>query len=224
MDVTGIAASGMLVGAQRVSASAANLANMQSDGVLPGLGDASAPQVYQPERVDQISLGSGGTEAGFLAARKLGWPFCDRRILRMAAENRPYNLAVSLHAATEEERAKLIPANQRWPLTDLMAACRSYNAQTGSRIFFAWTLIDGVNDTPGHARRIAELLHGLDAHINLIPLNRTDGYHGEESTSAAADAFHRILQDAGFPCTIRQRRGIDVAAKQQAAYEELKHG
>lgn len=133
-------------------------------------------------------------------------------ILRMAAENRPYNLAVSLHAATEEERAKLIPANQRWPLTDLMAACRSYNAQTGRRIFFAWTLIDGVNDTPEHAHRIAELLAGLDAHINLIPLNRTDGYNGEESTSAAADAFHRILQDAGFPCTIRQRRGIDVAA------------
>jgi len=93
-----------------------------------------------------------------------------------------------------------------------MAACRSYNAQTGRRIFFAWTLIDGVNDTPEHAKRIAELLHGLDAHINLIPLNRTDGYPGEESTSTAADAFHRILQEAGFPCTIRQRRGIDVAA------------
>ena len=133
-------------------------------------------------------------------------------ILRMAAENRPYNLAVSLHAATEEERAKLIPANQRWPLADLIAACRSYNAQTGRSIFFAWTLIEGVNDTPEHAQRIAELLHGLDAHINLIPLNRTDGYTGTESSDTAADTFHRILQDAGFPCTIRQRRGIDVAA------------
>jgi len=133
-------------------------------------------------------------------------------ILRMAAEKRPYNLAVSLHAATEEERAKLIPANQRWPLADLIAACRSYNAQTGRRIFFAWTLIEGVNDTPEHARLIAELLHGLDAHINLIPLNRTDGYTGTESSDTAADTFHRILQDAGFPCTIRQRRGIDVAA------------
>jgi 23S rRNA (adenine2503-C2)-methyltransferase len=133
-------------------------------------------------------------------------------ILRMAAENRPYNLAVSLHAATEEERAKLIPANQRWPLADLIAACRSYNAQTGRRIFFAWTLIEGVNDTPEHARLIAELLHGLDAHINLIPLNRTDGYIGTESSDSSADTFHRILQEAGFPCTIRQRRGIDVAA------------
>ena len=133
-------------------------------------------------------------------------------ILRMAAENRPYNLAVSLHAATEEERAKLIPANQRWPLAELIAACRSYNAQTSRRIFFAWTLIHGVNDTPEHAKRIADLLHGLDAHINLIPLNRTEGYTGTESSDTAADTFHRILQDAGFPCTIRQRRGIDVAA------------
>lgn len=133
-------------------------------------------------------------------------------ILRMAAENRPYNLAVSLHAATEEERAKLIPANQRWPLADLMDACRAYNEKTGRRIFFAWTLIEGVNDTPEHARRIASLLQGLDAHVNLIPLNRTEGYAGTESQEAAANAFHQILQDAGFPCTIRQRRGIDVAA------------
>ena len=133
-------------------------------------------------------------------------------ILRMAEENRPYNLAVSLHAATEEERAKLIPANQRWPLADLIAACRSYNKQTGRRIFFAWTLIHGVNDTPEQAKRIAELLRGLDAHINLIPLNRTECYTCTESNDAAADTFHGILQGAGFPCTIRQRRGIDVAA------------
>ena len=73
-------------------------------------------------------------------------------------------------------------------------------------------MIEGVNDTPQHAKRIAELLHGLDAHINLIPLNHTDGYAGTESSDSSADTFHRILQDAGFPCTIRQRRGIDVAA------------
>lgn len=133
-------------------------------------------------------------------------------IRRLAEENRPYNLAVSLHAATDEERSAIVPANQRWPLADLMAACRSYNEITGRRIFFAWTLIAGVNDTPEHARRVAALLQGLDAHVNLIPLNRTAGYEGTESPDNAADAFHRILQEAGFPCTIRQRRGIDVAA------------
>lgn len=133
-------------------------------------------------------------------------------ILRLAAENRPYNLAVSLHAASDEERSAIVPANQRWPLAELLAACRDYNAQTGRRIFFAWTLIAGVNDTPEHARRVAGLLQGLDSHINLIPLNRTAGYEGMESLDSAAWEFHRILQEAGFPCTIRQRRGIDVAA------------
>jgi 23S rRNA (adenine2503-C2)-methyltransferase len=133
-------------------------------------------------------------------------------ILRLAEENRPYNLAVSLHAATDEERSAIVPANQRWPLPELLAACRRYNEQTGRRIFFAWTLIHGVNDTPEHAKRVAELLRGLDAHVNLIPLNRTAGYEGIESAEEAANEFHRLLQDAGYPCTIRQRRGIDVAA------------
>jgi 23S rRNA (adenine2503-C2)-methyltransferase len=133
-------------------------------------------------------------------------------ILRMAEENRPYSLAVSLHGSTEEERGKLIPANQRWPLSELMAACRTYGEKTGRRIFFAWTLIAGVNDTPEHARRVAALLKGLNAHVNLIPLNETSGYAGRESAEAAADAFQAIIQESGLPCTIRQRRGIDVAA------------
>lgn len=133
-------------------------------------------------------------------------------ILRMAEENRPYSLAVSLHGSSDEERGALLPINQRWPLSELMAACRTYGEKTGKRIFFAWTLIAGVNDTPDHARRVAALLRGLDAHVNLIPLNETNGYEGRESAEAAADEFQRLLQEEGFPCTIRQRRGIDVAA------------
>jgi 23S rRNA (adenine2503-C2)-methyltransferase len=133
-------------------------------------------------------------------------------ILRLAEEGRPYNLAVSLHGSTEAERAALIPANQRWPLADLIAACRTYNDKTGRRIFFAWTLIAGANDTPDHARRVAALLAGLDAHVNLIPLNETAGYEGREGTESAAEVFSGIVQAAGIPCTIRQRRGIDVAA------------
>lgn len=133
-------------------------------------------------------------------------------ILRMAEEASPYNLAVSLHGSTEAERAALIPANQRWPLSELIAACRTYGEKTDRKIFFAWTLIAGVNDTPEHARRLAALLQGIKAHVNLIPLNETDGYEGRESVEAAGNVFHRIIQDCGIPCTIRQRRGIDVAA------------
>ncbi|HAL73130.1 MAG TPA: 23S rRNA (adenine(2503)-C(2))-methyltransferase RlmN [Verrucomicrobiales bacterium] len=133
-------------------------------------------------------------------------------ILRLAAENRPYNLAISLHGSTEAERAALIPANQRWPLAELIAACHTYGQQTGRRIFFAWTLIAGVNDTPEHAHRVATLLAGLDAHVNLIPLNETAGYSGRESAGSSGDVFQAIIQEAGIPCTVRQRRGIDVAA------------
>ena len=133
-------------------------------------------------------------------------------ILRMAEERRPYNLAVSLHGATEAERAALVPASRRWPLAELMAACRTYAAKTGRRIFFGWTLIAGANDSPAQAGTLAALLAGIDAHVNLIPLNPTDGFAGTATAAAAASAFSQTLQAAGIPCTIRQRRGLDVAA------------
>lgn len=133
-------------------------------------------------------------------------------ILRLAAEQRPYHLAVSLHGATEEERSALVPASQRWPLAELMAACRTYFAQTGRRIFFEWTLIAHTNDSPAQAGRLATLLKGLDAHVNLIPLNPTGGFAGTATQTGAAKTFQMTLQAAGIPNTIRQRRGIDVAA------------
>ncbi len=133
-------------------------------------------------------------------------------IRRLAEEGRPYRLAVSLHGASEEERAALVPAAQRWSLAELMEACRDYGRVTGRRIFFEWTLIEGMNDSPETARRLAALLEGLDAHVNLIPLNPTPGYEGGESPPESGRRFHAILREAGFPCTFRQRRGIDVAA------------
>ena len=133
-------------------------------------------------------------------------------ILRLAEERRPYHLAVSLHGATEAERSALVPVSARWPLAELMAACRTYFAQTKRRIFFEWTLIAGVNDSPAQAERLAALLKGLDAHVNLIPLNATGGFGGTATTSDAAKKFKEVLLAAGIPSTIRQRRGIDVAA------------
>lgn len=131
-------------------------------------------------------------------------------ILRLADEKRPYRLAVSLHGSTEEERSALVPASKRWSLAMLIDACREYGKRTGKRIFFEWTLIAGKNDSPETARRLVVLLDGIDAHINLIPLNPTGGFEGKESGSG--HEFQKILQAAGFPCTFRQRRGIDVAA------------
>lgn len=133
-------------------------------------------------------------------------------ILRMAEEKRPYKLAVSLHGANEADRSALLPISKRWPLVELIAACRTYGESTGKRILFGWTLIAGVNDTPGQAEELAVLLSGIDAHVNLIPLNPTTGFDGNASATQSAQAFQRILRSAGLPTTIRQRRGIDVEA------------
>lgn len=133
-------------------------------------------------------------------------------ILRLAQENRPYALALSLHAATDAERRALIPAGRRWPLDELLAACRAYCERTGRRIFIEWTLIAGVNDTPAQARQLAATLEGIAAHVNLIPLNPVASYGGAPTASAPAQLFKGILQEAGFPSTLRQRRGIDIAA------------
>ena len=133
-------------------------------------------------------------------------------ILRLAAERRPYNLAVSLHGATDADRSRLVPVGRRWPLSELMDACRSYAAVTGRKIFFEWTLIDGENDSPAHAQSLGRLLQGISAHVNLIPLNGTAGFDGRATGAESAGEFQRILREAGLPSTIRQRRGIDVAA------------
>jgi 23S rRNA (adenine2503-C2)-methyltransferase len=133
-------------------------------------------------------------------------------IIRFTEERLPYSLAISLHAATDEERSALLPINQRWPLRELLEACRYYSTSLKRRVFFGWTLIAGKNDSLEHARLLIELLRGLDAHVNLIRLNSTAGFEGQTSAEESANAFQRAIQAAGLPCTVRQFRGIDVDA------------
>lgn len=133
-------------------------------------------------------------------------------ILKLARHPKRYSLAVSLHGVDDEERGRLIPVNKKWPLSDLLEACREYSAIKRARVFFAWTLIGGVNDSLDHAHKLAGLLRGMDAHVNLIPLNPTDGFSGQAPDEGNVRAFQKVIQDAGLPSTVRQRRGIDVAA------------
>jgi 23S rRNA (adenine2503-C2)-methyltransferase len=133
-------------------------------------------------------------------------------IRRLADEQRPYSLALSLHAANDERRSSLIPVNARWPLAELLDACRYYGSQTGRRIFIEWTLIAGENDSPQDGDELIQLLTGMDVHINLIPLNPTSGFAGGTTAAGAVNAFQAQMRAAGFPATVRQRRGIDVAA------------
>jgi 23S rRNA (adenine2503-C2)-methyltransferase len=134
-------------------------------------------------------------------------------IRRFADEGLQVKLAISLHAATDIERNLLLPVNRRYPLRELIDACRYYTEQTGRRISFEWTLIQGKNDTPEQAHALGKLLRGLNCHVNVIPLNPTAGFAGDPSASARIDAFIGILNDEyHIPATVRIRRGIDIDA------------
>lgn len=133
-------------------------------------------------------------------------------IRQFAGENRQVNLAISLHATEDEERSAMLPVNKRYPIADLLEACREYVQQTSRRITFEWALIQDVNDSPEQAQRLGELLRGLNCHVNVIPLNPTEGYDGQATTRERAEQFRDTLEAAGVTCTIRVRRGIDINA------------
>lgn len=133
-------------------------------------------------------------------------------IRRFADEKRQVNLAISLHAANDAKRSALLPVNKKYPIKDVIAACREYVEKTGRRITFEWALIRDENDTPETARELVHLLKGLMCHVNVIPLNPTQKYPGQATTRERARAFSDILNEAGIPCTIRIRRGIDIQA------------
>jgi 23S rRNA (adenine2503-C2)-methyltransferase len=133
-------------------------------------------------------------------------------IRRFADEKRQVNLAISLHAATDGLRSSLLPVNNKYPLAELIEACRYYVLQTSRRITFEWALIDGVNDSPLQAQDLATLVKGLLCHVNVIPLNPTHKYPGKPTRKEAAQAFCKVLEEAGIPATIRLRRGIDIQA------------
>jgi 23S rRNA (adenine2503-C2)-methyltransferase len=133
-------------------------------------------------------------------------------IRRFAAENRQINLAISLHAADDFLRSSMLPVNKRYPIDELLAACREYIAAIGRRVTFEWALINKVNDTPEQAILLTKKLKGMLCHVNAIPLNPTLGYSGQATSHERADKFRQILEEHGIPCTIRLRRGIDIQA------------
>jgi 23S rRNA (adenine2503-C2)-methyltransferase len=133
-------------------------------------------------------------------------------IERFAKEKRQINLAISLHAADDELRSSMLPINKRYPLSDLIATVRNYTNLTHRRVTFEWALIHEVNDTPEQAHKLAALLKGMLTHVNVIPLNPTDGFEGQATTPKRARNFQSILESKGIPCSIRIRRGIDIQA------------
>jgi 23S rRNA (adenine2503-C2)-methyltransferase len=178
-----------------------------------------------------VFMGMGEPLANYAATVKalrvlvapLGFGFSPRRITvstvglvkgleRLARENLRVNLAVSLHAPTDEVRGRLMPVNRGWGLDDLLDACRRFPLPVRQRMTFEYTLLDGVNDSPEEARRLVKRLEGLRAKVNLIPFNEWPGSAFRRPAPERILAFQRVLLDAGLTATIRWSKGEDVGA------------
>ncbi len=178
-----------------------------------------------------VFMGMGEPLANYAATVKalrilvapLGFGFSPRRITvstvglvkgleRLARENLRVNLAVSLHATTDDVRSRLMPVNRGWGLDDLLAACRRFPLPVRQRMTFEYTLLDGVNDSAEEARRLARRLQGLRAKVNLIPFNEWPGAAFRRPAPERILAFQRALLDAGLTATIRWSKGEDVGA------------
>jgi 23S rRNA (adenine2503-C2)-methyltransferase len=123
------------------------------------------------------------------------------------------NLAVSLHAVRDDVRDRLVPLNRKYPIAELLAACRSYpGASNARRITFEYVMLKGINDGPAEARELVRLLAGIPAKVNLIPFNPWPGAPYECSSEAAIEAFSDIVFAAGYSAPVRTPRGRDILA------------
>jgi 23S rRNA (adenine2503-C2)-methyltransferase len=123
------------------------------------------------------------------------------------------NLAVSLHAVRDALRDEIVPLNRKYPIKELLAACRRYpGASNARRITFEYVMLKGVNDTPADARELVRLIAGMPAKVNLIPFNPWPGSAYETSTPAAIERFAKVVMDAGFASPVRSPRGRDILA------------
>ena len=129
---------------------------------------------------------------------------------RLAQEKLQITLALSLHASRDQVRRELMPVARRFGLSEVLDACREYFAVTGRRVTFEYSLVAGVNDSPGEARALAGLLAGLHGHVNLIPVNPVREREFVQSSPAAVRAFQKILEEQGIPATVRREMGRDI--------------
>ena len=142
-------------------------------------------------------------------------------IRRLRDENLPLTLSISLHAADDETRSRIMPVNRRYNISQLLAACRDYYDASGRRISFEYTLISGENDSPEQAERLARLLNGslrpergesMPIHVNLIPVNVVRERDFVRSDDAAIKKFVDVLERHGIRATLRRRLGPDINA------------
>ncbi len=158
-----------------------------------------------------------------LTDAKLGVAYSPRRLTvstvglvpgieKLGREDLKVNLAISLHATTDDVRSRLMPVNRSFDLAALMAAVGRYPLASRQRVFFEYVMLEDVNDTADDARRLARLLRGLKAKVNLIPFNDWEGAKFRRPPLARILSFQSVLLDAGITTTVRWSKGEDIGA------------
>lgn len=153
--------------------------------------------------------GGMGLGARRITISTVGLP---EKIRELAALDRQFNLAVSLHAPNNDLRDRLVKVNHKIGIEAILDAADEYFAKTGRRVTYEYVLLSGVNDGPDEARELARLLQSRIAHVNLIPMNGVEELPYVEPTAPRTDEFVRILTAAGIPATVRKRKGADIDA------------
>ena len=133
-------------------------------------------------------------------------------IYKLAEENMPITLTISLHAPNDEIRNSIMPVNKKYKMDELLKACRYYKEKTGRRLSFEYSLISGVNDSRENAEELARKIKPLKAHINLIPVNKVEEREYKKGTKNEIISFLKNLEDCGVNATIRRELGADISA------------
>ncbi len=201
---------GEIVGQVRVLAQSLSLLDTRFNIVLMGMGE---PLHNYDETMKALAILSD--PAGFAVSPRritLSTVGLVPALDRLASEPFMPNLAISLHATTEEQRDRLVPLNRKYRIEDVIDACRRFPVKRRDRITFEYVLLEGVNDAPEDARRLVRLLAGIRAKVNLIPLNEAAGIAFARPSDARVDAFARVLADHHLTVSVRKSRGRDIRA------------
>jgi 23S rRNA (adenine2503-C2)-methyltransferase len=201
---------GEIVGQVRVLASVLEMRDTRFNIVLMGMGE---PLHNYDETMKALRM----------LADEHGFAMSPRRITlstvgilpaleKLAREPLMPNLAISLHAPTDEQRGELVPINRKYGVSEVIAACKRFPLKRRDRITFEYVLLAGVNDHPDDARRLAKLLTGVKSKVNLIPLNAAAGIPFDRPSDEAIDRFARILAERHLTVSVRKSRGRDIRA------------